>query len=344
MTDPFTQFSMSQNLYVGRNGMGSLEILNGASFQTTNNGNSFFVSIGSNATGIGSMIVDGLGSVFSAGNKLYVADDGDDTVGELDGVGSLTIGHQAIVDVDNGTSPGIRVGPLGRVTFDGGILIGPTPLTGFGTTVNGIFEGGGLMRGTVAFNASATLDVGPGDLMQFNGDVSNQGSATIDDGELRFQAGFTNNAQGILPAPGRISLENGTVRFAETLTNAGVMSSAHGTNNVHGQITNASTGRIVVASDTVATFHDAVTNSGTITVLPRGNALFLADAIFLGTALLDIGVGLDGTTDTSGQIGIAGSLTLGGSLTVDVHGGFTPTLGQTFDLITADSVSARLAP
>ena len=99
----------------------------------------------------------------------------------------------------------------------------------------------------------------------------------------------------------------------------------------------------MVASDTVATFHDAVTNSGTITVLPRGNALFLADAIFLGTALLDLGVGLDGTTDTSAQIGIAGSLTLGGSLTVDVHGGFTPTLGQTFDLITADSVSGTFS-
>ena len=56
------------------------------------------------------MIVDGLGSVFRAGNKLYVRRRRRH-VGELDGVGNLTIGHQAIVDVDNGASPLIRVGP-----------------------------------------------------------------------------------------------------------------------------------------------------------------------------------------------------------------------------------------
>ncbi len=327
VSDPFTQFSLSEDLYVGRAGMGSLEVLNGATFQTTSASSAHLVTIGAEATGIGTMVVDGLGSVFRAGHSLVVGDDG---------VGNLTIGHQAIVDVDNVTSAIVSVGTLGRMTLDGGILIGQTPTTGFGTTVFGIVEGGGLVRGSVGFNASGTLEVGPGDLMQFSGDVSNQGSALIDNGELRFLAGFTNNAQGVLPAPGRISLEDGTVRFAEPLTNAGVVSSAHGTNNVHGEITN--TGTIVVASETVATFHDAVTNSGgTITVLPRGNALFLADVIFTSAALLELGVGLDGTTDTSAQLGVAGSVSLGGSLTVNVHGGFTPTLGQSFDLITSDS-------
>jgi T5SS/PEP-CTERM-associated repeat protein len=332
VSDPFSMLTLGEDLFVGNAGMGRLEVLDGALVRTTSTSTLRSISIGATATGVGTVVVDGIGSLLRAGSKLVVGNDGTSAVGD-EGTGSLTIGHQAIVDVDNTSSATVTVGMQGRVDLDGGILIGQTPTSGFGTTVNGILGGSGLVRGSVAFGATGSLEVGPGDLLQFTGDASNQGSATIEGGELQFLAGFTNNAQGVLPAPGRMSLEDGTVRFAEPLTNDGVISSSRGTNNFHGAITNM--GSVVVASDTVAVFHDTFTVPGSVEVKPRGNALFLANMVFTSAALLEIGVGMDGTTDTSAQIAVAGSVSLGGSLTVDVTGGLTPVLGQTFDLITA---------
>ncbi len=332
VTDPFAMLSLSEDLLVGNEGIGQLEVLNGALLRTTSTSTSHSISIGATDTGVGTVIVDGIGSVLSAGSRLFVGNVG---------AGTLTISDQAIVDVDNVTGARVTVGPFGRVNLAGGMLIGQTPTSGVGTTVNGIFGGSGLVRGSVAFGATGTLELGADDLLQFTGDVSNQGSATIDGGELQFLAGFTNNAavagSPLTPA-GRISLEDATVRFSETLANDGVISSAHGTNNVHGEITNA--GTIVVASDTVATFHDTVNNTtGTIDVLPRGNALFLSDLTFTASSALVLSVASDGATNSSAQIGVGGGAALDGSLTVNVGGSFVPTLGQTFDLITAADVS-----
>jgi hypothetical protein len=229
------------------------------------------------------------------------------------------------------------VGPLGKITLSGGTLIGPgTTANGYlGTTVDGYVGGSGTVRGNIAFNSGSVMEVGAGDQLRFTGNVFNQGAATINHGELQFLAGFTNNPQGITPAPGRISLEEGVVRFSQLLTNKGVIASTQGTNNIHGTINNQ--GTIVVASDTVAVFHDSVTNSGggTVQVLPRGNALFLANLTFTSASALLLNVGSNGSTDTSARIGVAGPVVLGGSITVSVDASITPTLGQTFNLISA---------
>ena len=133
------------------------------------------------------------------------------------------------------------------------------------------------------------------------------------------------------------------MRFSQTLTNDGVMSFARGSNNVHGTITN--TNKIVVASDTVATFYDPVTNSGggTVQVLPRGNALFLANLTFTSASALVMAAGVNDTTDTSSHLAVDGIATLGGNFTVNLAGAFTPTLGQSFTLISAASVSGSFA-
>jgi hypothetical protein len=95
-------------------------------------------------------------------------------------------------------------------------------------------------------------------------------------------------------------------------------------------------GTIVVASDTVATFNDSVTdNGGTITVLPRGNALFLSDLMFQAASAVQLAVGLDGTIDDSARIGVAGALTLAGDLNVSVDSGYVPAVGDRFELISA---------
>jgi hypothetical protein len=192
-----------------------------------------------------------------------------------------------------------------------------------------------LVRGTIAFTGDSTWGANFGQVLIFTNNVINQGAATIEAGEVRFQAGFTNNAAVGATPPGRITLEDGTVRFAQPLTNNGIISSASGATNIHGSITNQ--GFLVVARDTVATFNDSVNNTtGTITVLPGGNALFLANLTFTSMSTLNLGVAAINLTGTSGQIGSNGVATLAGTLAVNTEVGYSPTLGDSFELLRAD--------
>jgi T5SS/PEP-CTERM-associated repeat protein len=284
------------------------------------------VEIGLNATSVGSVVVDGAGSLLQMRDALVVG---------FAGLGSLEIRNEGLVNVIDKTVDSVYVGPLGRVELAGGTLAGSSPaLPDYGTTVDGFLGGSGLVRGTVQFNDGSVLEAYAGDLLKFQDNVSNQGSITIDEGEAQFLAGFTNNALGIFAASGRISLEHsGTVRFAQPLTNNGVLSNAHGATNIHGQIDNA--GDIVVARDTVATFYDSVNNTGTITVLPGGTALFLADLTFTAVAALEMGVEASDFSASSPLVSTNGVVTLGGSLDVSLEGGYASLIGQSIELISA---------
>lgn len=343
-----TLLKSAANLRVGESGQGSLAITGGAMVDVGLPvppliGGFPSVEIGMNATGVGSVVVDGPGSRLQTHDALVVGNAG---------LGSLEIRNGGLVDVIDKTVDSVYVGPLGRITLAGGTLAGSSPaLPDYGTTVDGSLGGAGLVRGTARFNEDSVLEARPGNSLQFQDDVSNQGAVTVDGGDLQFFAGFTNNAQGVFSAPGRISLENsGTVRFAQTLTNNGVLSNAHGATNIHGEIDNP--GNIVVARDTVATFHDTVNNTGTITILPGGNALFLADLTFSSMAALQMGVGSTELAPNSAQVNIGGIATLGGTLQVSLEGSYDSLVGQSFELITAgggivgafDSIQLPLLP
>jgi T5SS/PEP-CTERM-associated repeat protein len=317
-----------RSLVVGSAGQGTLTIMNQGLVDVAEalvNDPPATTTIGAQATGVGTLIVDGPGSLLRPGINLVVGNTGQ---------GTLIVKDQGIVELDNVTTATTTVGTFGRIEMQGGTLIGNKPAVGFGTTVDGFLGGSGLVRTSVSFSDSALLEVGPDDVLRFDGDVSNQGAFTVQGGELRLLAGFTNNIQGPSTPPGRISLEDGTIHFFEPLINDGVLSAARGANNVHGPIDNH--GEIVVASDTVATFHDFVANSGgTITVLPRGNALFLADAMFQSASLIELSVGSDDMNANNAQIGATGAVFLDGDLSVAVDSNYTPTLGDSFELISA---------
>jgi T5SS/PEP-CTERM-associated repeat protein len=336
ITDPFTILTVADFLFVGQSGIGSLKVLNGALVRTQSTNSSRSINIGTNADGVGSVVVDGFNSVLRAGSNLIV---GNTIPGPpiTYGQGTLQIRNGGIVDVDNTTIATTTVGRLGRIELDGGTLIGNTPVTGFGTTVDGYLGGSGLVRGTVAFGADSSIEANSGDVLRFDGDVENQGAVTINNAEVRFLAGFANNVQlGAIP-PGRVSLENGgTVRFTETLINDGVISNAHGTTNIHGEITN--NGTIFVARDTVTTFYNNVVTPASVTVLPGGNALFLTNLTFVGSSMLQLSVGSAALTESSSHVDVGGVATLGGTLEINFDGGYVPAVGQTFELITAGGV------
>jgi T5SS/PEP-CTERM-associated repeat protein len=327
-----TLLRSAANLRVGESGQGSLEISRAAMVDVGLPNAPLIpgypsVRIGINANSVGSVVVDGTGSLLQTHDTLVVGDAG---------LGTLKIRNGGQVNIIDKTAvDSVDVGSLGRIELAGGTLSGSSPaLPDYGTNVDGFLGGSGLVRGTVQFNDTSVLEAYFGDMLKFQDDVSNQGAFTVDGGELQFLAGLTNNAQGIFSAPGRISLEHsGTLRFAQTLTNNGVLSNAHGVTNIHGMIDNP--GDIVVARDTVATFHDSVNSTGTITVLPGGNALFLADLTFTATAALEMGVEASDFSASSPLVSTNGVVTLGGSLDVTLEGGYASLIGQSIELISA---------
>lgn len=294
VSDQFTLVTIGRNLLVGQHGIGTLDVRDGAIVRTLSTSASSFIGIGVNNFGVGTVHVDGEGSVLRAGSNLVVSGNSVLTPTEF-GQGTLRISNGGVVDVDNGvtlfSTPRISVGPRGRIELDEGTLIGYTPVltTEFGIHVNGFLGGSGLVRGSVAFTENSFLESHAGDFLRFSGNVNNQGSVTVDNSEMWFFANFTNNAPSLGVAPGRISLENGTIRFTEPLVNGGVISSAAGSNNIFGSIINNE--RVVVARDTVASFYGDFTNNGTgtVTVLPGGNALFLANIFFTDTTVVSPG-------------------------------------------------------
>jgi len=346
---------VGSGLKVGESGQGALTISHGGMVNVIDGTTPLigtpppYVSIGTNPTGVGSVIVEDTGSRLLVRRDLQI--------GVL-GQGSLAIRDNGLVQIlDNPLAlPTILVGPYGRIDLHGGTLAGSTPdpaatPASFGTIVDGYLGGSGLVRGTAEFTENSFLEANPGDSLRFEGAVSNQGSVTVRGGEVQFNKVFTNNAAAGPIAPGRISLENGgTVRFREPLTNNGVLSSALGATNIHGQIDNP--GNIVVARDTVATFYDAVNNTGTLTVKPGGNALFLTDLSFIGLSIVQLGIGPSDLDDNSSQITASGTIALGGTLEISLEGGYDQLIGQPLQLISAgggitgefDSIQTPLVP
>lgn len=323
--------STGSTLRVGESGIGSLTIRNGGLVQAVLAGTPLnppfppMVGIGLNASGTGHLTVEGSQSMLQLRRDLVVGDLGQ---------GTLTIRNGGLVQITNKTVASASVGSLGRLELAGGTFDGSSPTVGYGTTVNGYLGGDGEVRGTVRFNAPATLEARAGNRLRFHNDVSNQGAVNVKGGEIQFNAGFTIDAAGGGLPSGRLALENGgTVRFAQPLTNNGVISNAHGVTNLYGAIDNP--GTIVVARDTVATFFGPVNSTGTITVLPGGNALFLADLTFTSMAALQLGLGADEFDNNNSQVSSNGVMTLGGTLQITLEGGFNSYLGQSLQLLSA---------
>lgn len=334
-----TVLNVGSSLRVGESGFGALLITNGAIVNAIDGSTPLtgtpppFMSIGTNASGVGNVLVDN--------SRLLVRRELE--VGGL-GQGTLTIKDGGFVQIlDNPPlAPTIVVGPYGRIVLDDGTLMGSTPdptpppamPVVFGTELFGYLGGSGLVRGSVLVDGDAFVEASPGDRLTFDSAVSNQGAVTIDGGEMVFNRQFANNVGGLGIPPGRVSIENGgTVRFRELLTNNGVISAAHGAVNIHGEIDN--TGEIAVARDTTATFYDAVTNSGTITVKPGANAFFLTDLSFLGLSLVQLGINSTDLSSDSSHINSSGVVTLGGTLAVTVEGGYESLIGKPLELISA---------
>lgn len=259
---------------------------------------------------------------------------------------------------------GSSVAGGGRVVLQNGTgeLAGNSSLTN-----NGLITGDGTVSKPVTNAATGQLRAEAGKTLVFTGAMgANAGTFSLQGGTLEFTTAITNGATGFIAG-------RGALRTAG-LTNEGVLAFSGGTMDVFGDVTNASGARIVTSgAGSVTTFYDDVvhngleifTGAGASTVffgdqsgagnftgtgtvyyvgdLRPGNSpaavSYAGDLVFGGASKLVLELGGLAEGAQYDHVSVDGTLAEDGTLDVVLYGGFTPGVGDTFDLIDAGAVT-----
>jgi hypothetical protein len=105
--------------------------------------------------------------------------------------------------------------------------------------------------------------------------------------------------------------------------------------DVFGTITNAVGAQIVVGGDAIAVFHDQVTNHGQLFVMPGADVVMLENLSFASSSALSLELAGANLDDGFGQVEVGGQATIQGTLEVTLASGYTPQLGDAFQVLTA---------
>jgi T5SS/PEP-CTERM-associated repeat protein len=324
------------SLMVANEGTGRLEIRDGAIVNvnfTANPGTGDLV-IGDDADSLGTVIVHGLGSMLRLGD--------DATIGQI-GTGILRIENEGYVIGTNefGTDT-FTVGVRGRLELDGGRLRTDV------LTNHGVIIGGGRLDndGPIVNSLTGHIEARAEDRLVVNALLNNQGDIAIVGGEIDFFDTVTsshNGAEVTLRDGGRVTFP--TIAFGYDST-AGTLASTAGVNDIYGtvRIVGANS-KIVVAGESTAVFHDLVTNNGgLINVFPGSTAVYLDGLSTSGSgALMSIHLADPENEFDLGQVEVNGVAQLSGNLAISLASGFVPSAGDTFQILTADSVTGSLA-
>ena len=255
------------------------------------------------------------------------------------------------------------------INADGELLLADGRIFTAATLSNsGVLRGSGTVNANLTNLASGEVRVGSGQSLLVNGaSQSNTGKLEVIGGSLEFIGSMTNAT-----STGLVTGRSATLRFTGGLANNGSLLLSSGDNDVSGDITNNASGKVMVAGGAHATFYDDLTQNGTLQVIKVGSTTSVAvfagaftgsggssgggDIFFLGdlrpgnspaivnfanniglgaNASLDIELG--GTANGSGydSVAVAGAATLDGGLSVSLIDGFVPSIGNTFEILTA---------
>lgn len=300
-----SELSVSNALFVGKYGDGTLNIVNASHVDVGD-----YVNIGNAAlTGVGAVTVDGVDSLLSVGSELVVGQNGSGTLdianaGVVDVTTNVYIGYTSadavgIVTVDGGDSllsagGNIHVGYSGSGTLD--ITTGGEVTAGAAATIGNASTGEGLVTvGGLGSLFSVTGELSVGRYGEGTLEITNSGEVEVDDD---VKIGIQSGSMGAITVDGDGSL----LSVSNDLT-VGV--DGEGTLEV-------TAGGMVDASDDV--FIGDSTGMGAVTVDGANSLLSVAD--FLG-------VGYAGT----GSLTISnGGSVLAYSVTIAVDAGSTGTL------------------
>lgn len=231
---------------------------------------------------------------------------------------------------------------------------------------SGVISGSGFFTGSVANQADGLIIVdnsGPGIIQFSSPNNTNAGLINLRSGQLIFLGGFTNLSGGVVRGSGSLSTSSSTHVNQGTYTFTGA-------GQITDPFTNDTTGVVNVATLGEVRFITDVVNRGQITTVTDAN-VFLDD--LTGNGVSGQGaVSVGGTLDPGFGVGLmsfGGNLTLGPSATVDIELGgdtggveydrievageamldgglsftqlglFEAAVGDTFDVLTAASIT-----
>ncbi len=283
----------------------------------------------SGGTGLGS----GSTTTFSNGSNLAFQ-------------GSQTLNNLTLVFADANSG--------NQLSLDSNLVIGA------GTTIqgsSGSIQGLGNSTTTLTNNGNITVTVAGGSIRFLDPplDVMNNHTiaATVG-GSISYEGGgnFTNSSTGVLSATGSGS----TISLTGNLTNSGAVNIGTGASlNLHDSL-NQNAGSFI-ANGTVnidsghslnltggilgggGTINGTVANTGG-TVGPGnspGKLTINGNYAQGSTGILSIDLGGYGQGTTYDWLDVTGNASLNGALDIDLYGGFTPHLGDTFTFLTAAS-------
>lgn len=325
------------NLVVGKGGRGSLSITNQGEVRVTNPaGTGGEVIIGDEAGSLGEVVVNGAFSQLWAFGGIAISDaDG--------GSGILRIQNAALVRANEG----VTIGANGVLELSGGSLFTPTTSSGKVTNSGVIRTAVGNIGqiDSIVDNASlgeirtaGTVDRVRERLL-FTRTVGNHANALITSigGEMEFVAPVTNDLGGT------ISGRDAIYRFRGGLTNSGILGFSVGVSDVYGVVNNSSGGVIGVANRTEVTFYDDVANSGEISVLPGGSAIFLQDLNFSASSLLSVHLNEVANVAQLAQLDIVGNTVLDGNLKVFADADLDPKPGDSFQIMSGTNITGMFS-
>ncbi|HEX3600508.1 MAG TPA: hypothetical protein VHU84_10225 [Lacipirellulaceae bacterium] len=243
------------------------------------------------------------------------------------------------------------------------------PVGGGSFTNGGVIRGTGAIGNTLTNSASGQIQVTAGNRLELtSGAIINNGLVSVDGGELVISVGMTNNGGSL------ISGRDGVIRGGTTgILNSGAMAFSGGTMDVYGDVTQQTSGKITITGGGSTTFYDDVTvNAGANNVQVSAAGGVVSSVVFLGSynggttgggaafiegdhrpgnspALVSFGGALFYGSGSELDIELGGlnrgtqydavdgtsAVSLSGKLDVTTISGFTPTIGNSFTLLTA---------
>jgi len=251
-------------------------------------------------------------------------------------------------------------GPLGE-EFE--LRDGMTLFSDNDIIVDGVLIAGGRVDSFLSTSTTGEIRVELGERLTVAAPLFNSGSLQLQGGRVDVGTNLTNAATGNI-------MGRGTLAVGTVLTNQGDLALSNGQTDIFGDVNNTAGGRVIVSGNADVTFWGDVTDTGSLFNVSTGSS-----ATFFGTAgfgisgggdvyfeadvtpgsspgletfggdvhfgvLATLEVEIGGTTPGSefDVLDIAALADLGGALEVTLLGGFSPAIGDTFEIITAANV------
>jgi T5SS/PEP-CTERM-associated repeat protein len=292
-------------------------------------------------------------------------DGGTFSAGLLTSGGNLTLNRGKL----NITNQVLTVGSSGQLGSTLDLNDDMTVNVTLGTTNQGLVTGDGELGGTFTNAATGELRGEPGKSLKLTG------AGNINAGQINLFGGMVEFTQNLTNSIGALVTGNGTLKVGTLMTNSGTMNFS-GLANIVGDVTNNSGAKIISSGGGPTTFHDDVINNGEIRTSAGSFTTFFGatsgSGTYTGTGTVNfegdlkpgnspasisfggnMALGVDAALKmelgglTAGsqydQVTVAGNVTLDGVLQILLISGFTPSAGNSFDLLNWGSLSGTFS-